>query len=186
MAAQPSNVSPESTNPVAQVQFPERKRITRWAKGAYGGLLAGTLFLAVEMFLLEAFGRGSIWDPVRLSASLAMGDQAVAKSVPFTADILVVGMLVHYVISIWYAVVLGLLIRKLKPGTAALAGAMYGVVLYFLHFYGLTGLYPWVANERSWIVVIPHVVFGMSAAWIYSHLHVRYLMREKGLLSEAR
>src|SRR5260221_1721980 len=109
MSAQSSNVS---SHPHIQAQPAERKRITRWGKGAYAGVIAGALFITVEMFLIEAFGKGSIWDPVRLSASIAMGNRVVATSEPFTFAIFFVGILVHFVLSIWYAVVLGMLIRK--------------------------------------------------------------------------
>jgi hypothetical protein len=43
-----------------------------------------------------------------------------------------------------------------------------------------------VASSRSWIVLVGHLVFGMSAAWIYIHLHVRQLMREAGLSTETK
>ena len=184
MIVQAANVSPQSGDPLAQRQVAERKRITRWAKGAWSGVIAGALFMTVDMFLTEVFGRGSIWDPVRLSASIAMGDRAVTASTPFTFDIFFVGMLVHFVLSIWYAVVLGMLIYKLKTGAAMLVGAGFGLLLYILHFHGLTALYPWVASARSWIVIVTHLVFGVSAAWVYSHLHVRQLMHRAGLLSE--
>ena len=186
MNMQSTSISSHDAHPLAQARAPERKRITRWGKGAVAGLIAGALFITVEMFLMEAFGRGNIWDPLRLSASITLGDRAVATSTPFTFDIFFVGMLMHFVLSVWYAVVLGMLIRKLKPVTAMLVGAGFGLLMYLFHFYALTAFYPWVANWRNWIVVVTHLLFGMSAAWVYSHLHMRQLMREAGSSPEAR
>ena len=186
MNMQSGSISSHNAHPLTQAQAPERKRITRWGKGAVAGLIAGALFITVEMFLMEAFGRGNMWDPLRLSASITLGDRAVATSTPFTFDILFVGMLMHFVLSIWYAVVLGMLIRKLKPVTAMLVGAGFGFLMYLFHFYALTAFYPWVANWRNWIAIVTHLLFGMSAAWVYSHLHMRQLMREAGSSPEAR
>ncbi len=184
MTTQRTNVPMQSTSPLVRAPGSERKRITRWTKGVWAGVIAGGLFMTLEMFLIQVFGRGNMWDPVRLSASIAMGNRAVAASTPFTFDIFMVGMLVHFVVSIWYAVVLGLIIRRLKTGPALLVGAGFGLLLYFVHFYGLTFLYPWVANARNWIAVVAHLTFGVSVAWIDSHLHLRQLMRESGLPSE--
>lgn len=161
-----------------------RKRITHWGKGAFAGLIGGALFITVEMFLMQVFGKGSLWDPVRLSASIALGNRAVATSTPFTSDILFVGMFMHFILSILYAVVLGLLIRKLKPPAAVLVGAAFGLALYLFHFYGLAAFYPWVAGWRNWIVIVSHLVFGMSTAWIFSHLHRRQLLQEAVALSK--
>ena len=185
MNAQSTNISSENAQALVQAQARKRKRIARWGQGAVAGVIAGALFMAVEMFLMEASGRGNIWDPVRLSASITLGNRAVATSTPFTFDIFFIGMLMHFVLSIWYAVVLGLSIRKLKPAAAVLVGAGFGLLMYWFHFYGLTAFYPWVASWRNWIVVVTHLVFGMSAAWIYSQLHMRQLMCEAGSLPDA-
>jgi len=186
MNVQSANISSHNAHPFPQTEAPQRKRITRWGKGAFAGLIAGALMITVEMFLMEALGQGNIWDPVRLSASITLGNRAVSTSTPFTFDIFFVGMLMHFVLSIWYAVVLGMLIRRRKPVTAMLMGAGFGLLMYWFHFYGLTAFYPWVANWRNWIVVVAHLIFGISAAWVYSHLHVRQLMREAGSSPEAR
>jgi hypothetical protein len=58
-------------------------------------LIAGALFIALEMALLQLFGKGNIWDPVRLSASITLGNRAVPTSTPFTFDIFFVGMMIH-------------------------------------------------------------------------------------------
>jgi hypothetical protein len=180
MKAQSSQVLSHST----QAQVPERdlgrKRIARWGKGAYAGIIAGALFLALEMFLIGAFGSENVWDPVRLSASIAMGNAVVASTKPITSDILFIGLMVHFLLSIWYAVLLGMLIHKLRTGRAVVAGAGFGLLMYLFHFYVLVGMYPWVVNFRGGIALVTHLIFGMSVAWIYSRLNVRQLVREAG------
>ncbi len=181
MKAHSTQVLSHPTQPQTPERDLGRKRITRWGKGAYAGIIAGALFLALEMFLTGKFGSGAIWDPVRLSASVAMGNAVVAHERPITSDILFVGLLVHFLLSIWYAVLLGILIHKLKPGLAVLGGAGFGLLMYLFHFYVLAGIYPWVVNFRGGIALVTHLIFGISVAWIYSRLNVRQLMREAGL-----
>lgn len=171
---------------ISSRDIPQRKRITRWGKGAIAGIIAGTLSLAVEMALIKVFGSGNMWDPLRLSASITLGNRAVATSTPFTFDILFTGMMMHFLLAIFFTVVLGMLIRKLKPAAAILAGAGFGLLIYFFAFYGLTAFYPWVANSRNWIAIVAHLIFGMSAAWIYIHLHLRQLLQDAGLSPEAK
>jgi hypothetical protein len=127
-----------------------------------------------------------MWEPVRLSASVVMGDRAVATSAPFTFDIFFLGIFMHFVLSILYTVILGMIIRRLKAPTAVLVGAVFGLGLYLFHFYGLASWYPWVANERNWMTVVAHLIFGIAAAWMYSHLHSRDLLPESGLSNETR
>jgi hypothetical protein len=176
-----SNVVSESMRSQEHVPAEGRKRITRWGKGAYAGIIAGALFLALEMFLIRATGRGGFWDPVRLSASIAMGNAVVASERPITSDIIFIGMLVHFLLAIWYAVVLGMVVHKLRTVPALLVGAVFGLLMYVFHFHVLAGMYPWVVGFRSWMAIITHVIFGISVAWIYKQLHVRQLMRESGL-----
>jgi hypothetical protein len=127
------------------------------------------------------FGNSAIWDPVRLSASIAMGNAVVASERPITTDILFVGLLVHFLLAIWYAVLLGMLVHKMKPSMAVLAGAAFGLLMYMFHFYGLERMYPWVVNFRGGIALVTHLIFGMAVAWIYIRLNVRQLMREAGV-----
>lgn len=167
---------------IAEPRGSERKRVTRWIKGGWVGAIAGALFLSVEMFLMGAC-RGDMWEPVRLSASIVMGNRVAATSAPLSFDIVFTGIFMHFVLSILYAVILGMIIRRLSAGAAVLVGAGFGLVLYLFHFYGLAAWYPWVVNDRNWITVVSHLTFGIAAAWMYSHLHARDLLRESGLYS---
>jgi len=178
MTTSPAEPVTQTGQPITESERPERHRISRWGKAIFAGVIAGTLFTTVEMLLIGAAGKGDIWDPLRLSASIAMGNRAVARSTAFTFDVFFIGMLMHYTLSILYTVVLGMVIRQLRLETALAVSAGFGLLLYVVHFYGLVFMYPWVAEARSWMAVVGHLVFGLSAAWVYKHLHVRSLMEQ--------
>lgn len=186
IATQQENVSSSPRTPVqgrpvhpwTGVRVPGQRRIRRWTKSVWSGLAAGTVALLLEMVLLQASGRNDVWSPVRLSASVIFGGRVVATSVPFSFGIFFVGTLVHYMVAVLYAMALGLMIRKRKPATAALVGAIFGLCLYFLHLYALAALYPWMVNARNWIVIVAQVAFGISAAWFYKRFYMRQLTHD--------
>jgi hypothetical protein len=41
------------------------------------------------------------------------------------------------------------------------------VVLYLLNFYGMTRFFPWFAELRGAPTVITHLIFGITAAFLY-------------------
>ena len=54
-----------------------------------------------------------------------------------------------------------------NPRAADWAGAVFGVALYAINFYGLAAAYPWFAQERSWITLYSHVALGVALASSY-------------------
>ena len=53
---------------------------------------------------------------------------------------------------------------------ALLAGLVFGLILYVVNMYGMTGMFPWFSEVRDWITVVAHVVFGTSVAAVYKIL----------------
>ena len=55
-------------------------------------------------------------------------------------------------------------------GMASLVGALFGVAVYLVNFYGMTQLFPWFAQARGWTSFMAHIVFGLVAADAYLRL----------------
>jgi hypothetical protein len=85
---------------------------------------------------------------------------------PSTAhwDVLLVATLIHFVLSVGYAVIAVQLTGRLRTGSALFVGALYGLLIYVVNLYGLTILFPWFAVARDWVTLVTHVVFGVSLA----------------------
>ncbi|HEX5803849.1 MAG TPA: SRPBCC family protein [Azospira sp.] len=100
----------------------------------------------------------------RLTAALVMGSRVLPP--PSTAhwDILLVATLIHFALSIGYAVIAVPLTARLRTGPALLVGALYGLLIYALNLYGLTLLFPWFAVARDGVTLLTHVVFGVALA----------------------
>lgn len=108
-----------------------------------------------------------MWAPPRMIGAIVMGKEVLPPPATFDLGIVAVAVAVHLVLSIAFALVLALLISWLGFGAALAVGAVYGLVLYFINFYGLTALFPWFAMARNWVSIFTRVVFGLIAAWAY-------------------
>ena len=56
-----------------------------------------------------------------------------------------------------------------------LVGAIFGFVIYIVNFHVLTRVFPWFAESRGMATLLAHLVFGMSAAFLYWRLERREL-----------
>ena len=79
-------------------------------------------------------------------------------------------MLVHFPLAIVYAAILGAIVDRWHLGWAVAIGAVFGLALYVINFYGFTAAFPWFAMARNWISIVSHIVFGVAAAWAYTYI----------------
>lgn len=144
------------------------------------GVISGVVFMAMEMIMVSVFMGMSPWAPPRMIAAIVMGKSVLPMPdapVTFDAGVMMAAMLVHFLLSVIYAIILAWIIRRLSTGTAILAGAAFGLTLYLINFYGFTAVFPWFAMARNWISIVSHIVFGMVAAWAYVALRRRTILR---------
>lgn len=144
-----------------------------WRAAVWAGFIAGAVFLALEMALVPIFLGGSPWDPPRMIAAIVMGEGVLpmpGQTSPVTASIVLAALAVHFVLSVAYALILAVLIARLRPASAVAVGIAFGVVLYVVNFYGFTAIFPWFAMARNWVSIFSHAVFGLAAAWPYTAL----------------
>lgn len=155
-------------------------KATVWA-----GLVAGVVFMMLEMILVATVGGGSPWGPPRMIAAILMGRQVLPPPATFDLVVLLAAMLVHLVMAIVLAFPLAWMIsrRRLSLTASLGAGAVYGVIFYLVNFYGFTALFPWFAMARTPITLISHAMFGLVLGGTYHALAVRNFAR---VASEAR
>jgi len=145
-----------------------------WKAALGSGLLAGSVFLALEMLMVPVFGGGSPWGPPRMMAAILLGKGVLPPPATFDPGIVLVAMVLHLVLSVGYAGLLALLISRLSKGATLTIGAVGGLVLYLVNFYGFTAVFPWFAMARNPITIFTHIVFGLLAAWGYLALVKRH------------
>ncbi|MDQ3636011.1 MAG: hypothetical protein M3405_16140 [Acidobacteriota bacterium] len=138
-----------------------------WKAAIIAGIVAGAIFMMLEMILVPLVGGGSPWGPPRMIAAIGMGKEVLPPPGDFALMPVMVAMVIHFVLSIIFAVILAFIIQRFSLGLAILIGAIFGLLLYFINFYGFTAVFPWFAMARNAVSIFSHIVFGAAAAWIY-------------------
>lgn len=138
------------------------------------GLIAGAVFMMLEMIMVPLFMNGSPWGPPRMIAAIVMGKDVLpmpGQPVTFSFSVLMVAVMLHFILSIVFAVILGFICKKMSMGASIMVGAIFGLVLYFVNFYGFTALFPWFAMARNWISIFSHIMFGAIAAYAFKKMY---------------
>lgn len=142
-----------------------------WSAAVVAGVVAGIAMLMVEMLLVPVAFGGSAWGPPRMMAALVMGP-GVLTGTGFAGPF-IVGLMVHLALSIVFAMALAFIVRRASMATAALIGLGFGLVLYYMNFYVMTGAFPWFVTARNWATITAHLVFGATAGAVYAALASR-------------
>lgn len=137
--------------------------------GALAGLIAGAVFMMMEMGLVAMAG-DSPWGPPRMIAAIVMGEGVLPPPATFDLMILMAAMAVHFMLSIVIGVVFALVARRFGLVMAVVAGAVVGLGLYVVNFYGFTAIFPWFAMARNMISIVSHIAFGVVLGLSYRML----------------
>jgi hypothetical protein len=133
------------------------------------GIIAGIVFVMLEMVLAATVGGGSAWGPPRMIAAIAMGKGVLPPPATFDLTILMVAMAIHFVVAIILAIVFALIADAARWSlmTSAIAGLVFGILIYSVNFYGMTAVFPWFAMARGVIAIFAHTMFGLVLGFTY-------------------
>ncbi len=141
-----------------------------WKAAIWAGIIAGLIFLVLEMVMVPLFLGGSPWAPPRMIGAIILGKSVLPPPATFDFGVVLVAIALHMVLSIIYAIIIGFIVRNMSLGVALAVGAVIGLVIYFVNFYVMTALFPWFEMARNWVSAFAHVSFGIGAAWAYKGL----------------
>lgn len=157
----------ESVTPrVALGQLRERGRIDP-VLALVAGISAGAIASVVQFalwWLAEMPFPETLFRDARLTAALVMGAGVLPPPSTPQWDILLVATLIHFALSVAYALLPAHWAGRLGTWPTLFAGALYGLAIYLVNLYGFTLLFPWFAVARDWATLVAHLVFGMALA----------------------
>ncbi len=143
-----------------KVASPARPRLVAFdlVRGAVGGLVAGGAFLIVNMWFAASMDEPAKM-PLLMMSTIVLGDGAMMDGSASVG----VGLLVHAVLSIAFGVVFSFVAFRLRRnGSLALAGTLYGIILYVINF---TIFAPTAFNvfedANQPFEFVAHVMFGV-------------------------
>jgi hypothetical protein len=141
-----------------------------WRAAIAAGVIAGAVFLVYELIMTPLVMGVSPWAPPRMMAAIAFGQGVLPPPDTFDFGIVTAAIVVHGVLAILYTFVIAFFVQEQNRGVAIAIGALAGLVLYLINFYGFTAVFPWFAMARGWVSILGHMLFGAVAAGAYKAL----------------
>jgi hypothetical protein len=134
----------------------------RLVRGALGGFVAGLVFIGITMWFSDSLGNPTE-GPLNLISTLVLGGDALE-----TGDVNAgVGFVVHSVLSVAFGMLFALVVSFFgNNGTLALAGGVYGALLYVVNFQLIAraGIERFLQGPNQPFELVIHVVFGYLLA----------------------
>jgi len=151
-------------------------RAPDWFAAAVSGFAAGAVLMVLELLWSHLVLDISPWGASHAVAAIVMGPDAL-QSTGYSFSIVAVALATHYVLGIIFGMILAAIIAPFhfdsSAGLALLVGAVFGLAIYLLDFYGMARFFPWFIEMRGWTALMSHLIFGMTAAVIYWKLERR-------------
>lgn len=135
----------------------------------YAGVIAGIIFMVLEMIMVPLFLEGSIWNFPRRIAAIALGKDVLNPPNFFTLGVFLIATGMHFIFSVVFGLAIAFIINLFRiPLTGSLVfGAVLGYLLYLVNFYGMTNFFPWFMESRNWVSAFTHISFGIATTWSY-------------------
>lgn len=157
--------------------FDRRLAGSLFLRGIIGGVIAGIVFIAFEMFMAASMGMDFL-APLVLIGSILLGTQAMAPEFPLMAAVITGGVL-HLVLSAIYGIVLLYLLawaRQLcSPAWSLLLySSLFGLALWVVNFLVLGSIFwpQFLTVDQFWFGFVAHTFFYgtvlgayVAAAW---------------------
>lgn len=148
------------------------RQLVDWSAAIWAGLIAGGVFLLLNLFLLPLVIGGNAWVMLRLLSSIVLGPSVLAPPASYDGLVLVVALIVHFALSIGFALLLAVIIHRWGLLTGIVLGGFFGFALFLINFYTFTLFFPWFFAMNSWFMLWSHVLFGALAGGVYEALEV--------------
>lgn len=144
---------------------------TDWRAAIWAGVIAGIVFMMMEMIMVMIFEGQSPWAPPRMMAAMALGKDVLPPPADFDLKIMMTAMAIHFPLSVILGLIAGWIVHRLDIGIALLVGAVTGLAVYFVNFHLIApAAFPWFVQSQGWISVMSHMVFGIVLTGAYAGL----------------
>jgi hypothetical protein len=146
------------------------RRSPDWRAAAVAGFAAGAILMVLELFWSASGAGENPWEISHMVAAIVAGPDTLGPS-GFELGVMALALVIHYVLGIMFGLILGAVMAPFhldsSAGLALTIGGVFGLLLYVFNFFGLTALFPWFVELRSGATLVAHLIFGMSAAFLY-------------------
>lgn len=143
------------------------RRNVMWRAIPFAGLAAGTVHLLTNVILMPLIYDLDPTLLLRYFASLVLGSNILTDH---QSLYLIIGIVVHYVLSILFTLVIAIVVHRWGLLVGIVGGAILGVAIYLINLYALTAVFQWFYAINNTALLISHVLFGAVAGGVYELL----------------
>ena len=149
------------------------RRTPDWLVAAVAGLAGGAAVMLLDLLWSVIVHDVSPWRMSYMIAAILMGRDILQAAPGYAFDLVVVAvsLVAHYGLGVICGLIRAAMMTPLRLDAtlprALVAGAVFGLVLHFVNFYGMVRFFPWFAELRGVATMIAGIVFGLVAAFIY-------------------
>ena len=141
-----------------------------WKAAVIAGLIAGAVFLLVLLVAYPLVTGGTPWTVFRFIGAIILGETVLPPPTTFDAGVVITAVILHFVLSVIYTVVLAFIVHRWGIVISVIGGALFGLALYLINFFTFTMFFPWFYPARAWPFSLVHILFGAVAGGIYELL----------------
>ncbi len=156
------------------------RRWPNWTVAAISGFAAGAILMVLELLWSAVASDTGPWGASHAIAAMVMGRDILVSN-DFNLMVVAIALINHYILGMVFGMILCAFIAPFHMDSslaaAAVAGAIFGLLLYFFNFYGMSYIFPWFAEMRGWAALIAHLIFGIATAAIYWRLEPREIKK---------
>jgi len=139
----------------------------RWPAIPIAAFAAGSVFLLVNIILAPIVLDVEETLLLRYMGALLMGTDVLTGD---ASNALVVGVLLHYVLSALFTLVVAMVIHRWGLLVGIVGGGLMGLALYGINMYTMTVFFEWFFAVNSNVLLLCHVLFGVTAGAVYESL----------------
>ena len=143
------------------------RRQVAWRAIPIAAVVAGTLFLLVNILLMPFVLETDPLLLIRYQASLVLGPDVLVSP---TASTILVGIITHYLLALIFTFIITIVIHRWGLLVGIMGGALLGLALYCINLYTMTLVFPWFFAINNSVLLLSHVLFGAAAGGVYELL----------------
>lgn len=149
-------------------------QIMDWPAAVVAGLVSGSITLLIVLIGYPLATGGTPWTVFRYIAAIVLDQRILPPPTSFDAMAFLAGLAIHLALSVFYTVILALVIHRWGIAVGIVGGALFGVALFLINLFTLTRLFEWFHPLRSWSFLLLHAIFGAVAGGLYELLERDY------------
>lgn len=138
----------------------------------WGGVIAGAVFLLVQIIMSTWLLNSTMWVPFRWNAAILLGVDVLPPPASFALLPVLVGLIIHFILSIGFGLLIAFVIHRWGLLIGIVGGGILGLTLYAFNYFTLSAFFPWFFAAKNWMMALGHIIFGAVAGGIYEGLEV--------------